>query len=145
LPVLKEIKCPATADLACKLSGTNLFLVDSVSADPGFEHSVKVPDGFPGYALPVPHPSNGLLYVKLRDDPAVVSRATLVTQQLPPSPEEATRADVRHAAGDQSHTATQQEPPTPSATQPAAQQTSEEASSPTRHAAQQAAAQSSPQ
>ena len=31
LPVLKELKCPATAELACKLSGTNLFLIDSVS------------------------------------------------------------------------------------------------------------------
>jgi hypothetical protein len=26
LPVLKELNCPATAELACKLSGTNLFL-----------------------------------------------------------------------------------------------------------------------
>jgi hypothetical protein len=98
LPVLKELKCPATADLACKLSGSDLFLVDSVANNASFEHAVQVPDGFPGYSLPVPHPVNGLLYVKLRDDPSSVSRATLTTEQLPPSAEEVARAADRHAA-----------------------------------------------
>jgi len=69
-----------------------------VSSDPDFAHAVQVPDGFPGYSLPVPHPNNGLLYVKLRDDPTVASRATLTTQQLPPTPEEAARASERQAA-----------------------------------------------
>jgi hypothetical protein len=98
LPVLRELKCPASAELACKLSGSNLFLVDSVSSDADFAHAVQVPDGFPGYSLPVPHPNNGLLYVKLRDDPTVVSRATLNAQQLPPSAEEVARAADRQAA-----------------------------------------------
>ncbi|MBV8853777.1 MAG: hypothetical protein JOY91_10275, partial [Sinobacteraceae bacterium] len=98
LPQLKELKCPATADVACKLSGANLFLVGAVSSDAHFEHSVPVPDGFPGYALPVPHPDNGVIYVRLRDDPTTISRATLSVQQLPPSTEEAARAEVRHAA-----------------------------------------------
>ena len=92
LPVLRELKCPASPELACKLSGSSLFLVDAVSSDADFAHAVQVPDGFPGYSLPVPHPNNGLLYVKLRDDPTVVSRATLTTQQLPPTPEEVARA-----------------------------------------------------
>ena len=30
LPMLKELKCPATPELACKLSGSNLFLIDSI-------------------------------------------------------------------------------------------------------------------
>jgi hypothetical protein len=98
LPVLRELKCPASAELACKLSGSSLFLVDSVSSDADFAHAVQVPDGFPGYSLPVPHPNNGLLYVKLRDDPTVVSRATLTTQQLPPTAEEVARASERQAA-----------------------------------------------
>jgi hypothetical protein len=97
LPVLKELKCPSTPDLACKLSGSNLFLVDSVSSDPQFDHPVQVPDGFPGYALPVPHPTNGQLYVKLRDDPSVINPAALGAQLLPPSPDEAARSAVRHA------------------------------------------------
>jgi hypothetical protein len=107
LPGLRDLKCPASPDLACKLSGSSLFLVEAVASDPQFEHAVQVPDGFPGYALPVPHPANGLLYVKLRDDPSVVSRATLATQQLPASPEESARADVRRAAGDQTQPAQQ--------------------------------------
>ncbi len=98
LPVLKELKCPATVDLACKLSGSNLFLVDSVSSDSKFTHPVQVPDGFPGYSIPVPHPVDGNLYVKLRDDPSVVNSTALGAQQLPPSSDEAARAPERHAA-----------------------------------------------
>jgi hypothetical protein len=98
LPVLRELKCPASAELACKLSGSSLFLVDSVSSESDFAHAVQVPDGFPGYSLPVPHPNSGLLYVRLRDDPTVVSRATLTTQQLPASADEMAHAADRQAA-----------------------------------------------
>jgi hypothetical protein len=98
LPHLAALKCPATPELACKLSGANLFLVDAVSSDPKFRHPVEVPDGFPGYALPVPHPVDGQLYVRLRDDPSVINLAALGVEQLPPSPEEAARAAARHAA-----------------------------------------------
>ena len=103
LPVLKDLQCPATPELACKLTGSNLFLVDSLSDDPHFTHPVHVPDGFPGATLPVPHLTDGQLYVRLRDDPAVISAARLTAQQLPPSPEELARADARHAAGPESH------------------------------------------
>jgi hypothetical protein len=98
LPVLRELKCPATADLACKLSGSNLFLVEAVSSDSRFAHPVQVPDGFPGYALPVPHPTDGALYVKLRDYPSAVNATALVAQTLPPSPDEVSRAEARHEA-----------------------------------------------
>jgi len=98
LPLLNELQCPATRELACKLSGSNLFLVGAVSSNPQFDHAVQVPDGFPGVALPVPRPIDGQLYVKLRDDPAVVNTTTLVAQQLPPSADEVARAAVRHAA-----------------------------------------------
>jgi hypothetical protein len=98
LPLLRELKCPATADLACKLSGSNLFLVESVSNDPKFAHPVQVPDGFPGYSLPVPHPADGPLYVKLRDCPSVINATALTAQALPPSPDEVARAEVRHEA-----------------------------------------------
>jgi hypothetical protein len=108
LPALRELECPASAELACKLSGSNLFLVQSVSSDADFKHSVEVPDGFPGYSLPVPHPVNDVLYVKLRDDPTVVSRATLAAQQLPPSPQEVAQAAERQAAAAPPQAATQQ-------------------------------------
>jgi hypothetical protein len=98
LPLLNELQCPATRELACKLSGSNLFLVGAVSSNPQFDHAIQVPDGFPGVALPVPRPIDGQLYVKLRDDPSVVNTTTLVAQQLPPSADEVARAAVRHAA-----------------------------------------------
>jgi hypothetical protein len=69
-----------------------------VSSNPQFDHPVQVPDGFPGYALPVPRPTDGPLYVKLRDDPSVVNVTILVAQQLPPSSDEIARAAARHAA-----------------------------------------------
>jgi hypothetical protein len=98
LPVLTELLCPATAELACKLSGSNLYLLDSVASSSQFDHPVEVPDGFPGYSLPVPHPTNGQLFVKLRDDPSVINLAALAAHELPPSAEQAARAIVRRAA-----------------------------------------------
>lgn len=89
LPILHDLKCPSGADQQCRLSGSNLFLVDSVSSDPQFANPVQVPDGFPGYVLPVPHPDSGELYVKLRDDPSVVNQVTLAAEKLPPPPGEA--------------------------------------------------------
>jgi hypothetical protein len=82
LPRLISLECPGTADVACRLSGSDLFLIDSVAADPQFHNAVQVPDGFPGNTLPVPHPVTGELYVRLRDDPAVVNAATLGSQSL---------------------------------------------------------------
>jgi hypothetical protein len=98
LPMLKELKCPATPELACKLTGSNLFLIDSVAGDAQFSQAVKVPDGFLGSALPVPHPKSGQLYLKLRDDPSVVNPAMLTAQEIAPSSEDAARAAVRNSA-----------------------------------------------
>lgn len=92
LPLLKDLICPATPELACKLSGTNLFLIHSVANDRDFTHPVQVPDGFLGAALPVPHPTSGTLFVKLRDDPTANNPITLTAQQLPPSPKDQVRA-----------------------------------------------------
>jgi hypothetical protein len=92
------LKCPATPELACKLSGSNLFLIDSVSSDSKFSQPVKVPDGFLGSALPVPHPTSGQLYLKLRDDPSVVNPTLLTAQEVAPSGEEATRSQARSSA-----------------------------------------------
>ena len=95
LPELHDLKCPAVADEQCRLTGSNLFLVDSVASDPQFDHPVEVPDGFPGYVLPVPRPESGELYLKLRDDPSVVNEVTLAAEQLPPPPGQASHRAVR--------------------------------------------------
>ena len=81
LPSLRELKChePA-AGRGCELSGDNLFLLDAVSGDPSFVHAVKVPEGFPGHSLAVPQPAPGrTLYIRLHDDPKVVSEAVFPT------------------------------------------------------------------
>lgn len=98
LPQLKDLKCPASAERACKLSGSDLFLVDSVSGNPQFDQAVQVSDGFPGFSLPVPHPTDGRLYLKLRDDPAVINTVALEAQTLPPSQDEIERAAAEKKA-----------------------------------------------
>lgn len=77
LPVLKEIRCPASPDKPCQLSGSNLYLIDSVASDAQFAHTAPVPTGFLDATLGVPHPSETGLYLKLRDDPSAVSTVTL--------------------------------------------------------------------
>jgi hypothetical protein len=73
LPALKGLKCPTSQEQPCELSGSGLFLIDAVSRRPDFDRAVRVPEGFAGYTLAVPHPSSGRLYVKLHDDPAVIN------------------------------------------------------------------------
>jgi hypothetical protein len=81
LPHFQSLQCGPAADAACKLKGSDLFLVDSIAQNQQFVSPVKVPDGFPGRVLPVPHPDEGgELYVKLRDDPSVVNLVTLTPQ-----------------------------------------------------------------
>jgi hypothetical protein len=77
IPALKDVRCPDAADKQCMLSGTNLFLIDSVASDEQFTHNVAVPSGFVDSTLRVPRPNGTLLYVKLRDDPSVVNRVVL--------------------------------------------------------------------
>ena len=98
LPALKDITCPAAAELACKLSGANLFLIDSLSSDAQFTHPVQVPDGFLGSALPVPHPGAGPFYLKLRDNPTVINPMTLTAEQLPATPADTARSATRQPA-----------------------------------------------
>ena len=98
LPVLKELKCPQTPELACQLLGSNLFLIESIAGNAQFTSSVSVPDGFLGSTLPVPHPAGGPLYIKLRDNPQVVNATMLTVQQLPVPADDAGRTEARHSA-----------------------------------------------
>jgi hypothetical protein len=78
VPMVKEIHCPESPDRQCQLSGSDLFLIDSVASDPQFTHAAPVPIGFIDSILNVPHPEGASLYIKLRDDPSTIS-----TLQLP--------------------------------------------------------------
>ena len=77
VPSLTEMHCPGSEDKQCVLTGSNLFLLDSVAADAKFTDSVSIPVGFMNSSVSVPRPTGAVLYVKLRDDPSVVSEATL--------------------------------------------------------------------
>jgi hypothetical protein len=79
IPRLNGIRCVSTPENQCALSGEKLFLLDSVSADPEFATSVTVPEGFVDGDLTIPSSKTKTLYIKLRDDPAVVDVATLPT------------------------------------------------------------------
>lgn len=70
LPRLGSLSCGAGA--ACTLAGERLFLIEAVSATPGFETPTLVPEGFTGGELSVAPPGGDRLYVRLRDDPSVV-------------------------------------------------------------------------
>lgn len=85
LPALKELKCTAAGEGPCKLAGSNLFLIDSVSGNARFENPVIVPPGFLGASMTVPHPASGQLYVKLRDNPAVINPVSLAPQEPAPA------------------------------------------------------------
>ena len=77
LPALKEIRCPDSPDKQCRLSGTNLFLLESVASDPQFTRNVPVPAGFADTWLNVPRPNGTLLYIKLRDEPGIANMVVL--------------------------------------------------------------------
>ena len=83
IPPPSQAPAPQTAavDPACTLTGTNLFLVESVSGDSTFSASTPVPAGFAGDALQVPRPADGhTLYLRLRDDPNTTASITLPAQ-----------------------------------------------------------------
>lgn len=77
LPGFKELHCPRAVSKPCTLIGSNLFLAASIAATPEFDNPTEVPADFTGTQLSVPHPAGGLLYLKLRDDPATVQTLAL--------------------------------------------------------------------
>lgn len=77
LPGFKELRCPHAVAKPCTLAGSNLFLATDVGASPDFNNATDVPPDFTGTQLSVPHPMNGTLYLRLRDDPATVQTLTL--------------------------------------------------------------------
>lgn len=79
LPTFQSYSCSGDAAQTCTLAGTNLFLLNAVAANPAFTDPVTIPDGFALSTLEVPRASNGQLFAKLRDDPAVVSTVTVDT------------------------------------------------------------------
>ena len=89
-PGFKELRCPRSLSKPCLLDGSNLFLANAVASTTDFANPTQVPPDFTGTQLIVPHPTGGVLYVKLRDDPATVQTLSLpVTPIYVPSAETA--------------------------------------------------------
>jgi hypothetical protein len=98
------------------LTGSNLFLANSIASTPDFGNPTEVPPEFTGTQLIVPHPAAGVLYLKLRDDPATVQTLTLpvVPITLP-----AEAAAIKSQPGTTPAPASLQSTPPPDATAPA--------------------------
>jgi len=77
VPSLTDIRCTDTAGGQCVLNGTNLFLIDSIATSADFTDAVSVQMGTTTTSVTAPHPTEPVLYVRLRDDPSIVSTATL--------------------------------------------------------------------
>jgi hypothetical protein len=77
LPDFKDLRCPRAVTKPCVLSGDDLFLADTISSTPDFNNAVEVPTEFTGTQLTVPHPANGQLFLKLRDDPGTIQTLTM--------------------------------------------------------------------
>jgi hypothetical protein len=89
LPDIHDLAC-ASAERPCQLTGSNLFLIDSVSNTPDFVDPVLVPNGFPGNVLQTPAPSKHQLFVRLSDDPGVINVMTFVSRRERASAERTT-------------------------------------------------------
>jgi hypothetical protein len=75
-PAASPTPPPAPA-ASCTLTGSDLFLIDSVSATESDAQPVKVPEGFVGASISVPPPTGAAYYIRLRDDPAAVNAVSL--------------------------------------------------------------------
>jgi hypothetical protein len=114
LPGFKDLRCPRAPAKPCTLTGTNLFLAASIGTTQDLDGAMDVPPDFTGTQLSVPHPANGVLYLRLRDDPPTVQ--TLMLPVTPMTPAEASR--------------TAPTPALPSAAAPAVQQIPAQATAP---------------
>jgi hypothetical protein len=85
LPALKELRCPHVASRPCTLTGANLFLAASVAATEDFGNATDIPPDFTGGQMAVPHPVNGNLFLKLRDDPQTVQTLSMPVTLVPPA------------------------------------------------------------
>jgi hypothetical protein len=79
-PQITTIHCTTADALTCTIDGSDIFLVQSFSAEKDFATPTEVPTGFSENTFNVPTPADGTtLYLKLRDDPGSVAAMTLPT------------------------------------------------------------------
>ena len=77
LPRLASLECPSTAEVACRLSGTDLFLHRFGIGRPAVpQRRAGARTASRARPCRCRIPQSGELYVRLRDDPAIVNAAT---------------------------------------------------------------------
>lgn len=88
LPILQDIHCPSDPAAPCTLTGSDLYLVESVATDAEFTNPINVPEGFVGTTLNLPRPPKTGFYLRLRDEPSSANVVTLPVQiqRAPPAP-----------------------------------------------------------
>ncbi len=94
LPTLTSLGCPVDPTLPCQLTGSDLYLIDSIALTPTAPVSMSVPEGFVDTTLSLPHPTSGsqnaTFYLRLRDDPATLQPVTLdIAYDSPPPKQKA--------------------------------------------------------
>ncbi len=77
LPTLKDLRCPTDATQPCLVSGSDLYLVDSIAMTPDFTDPTYVPEGFVGTTLALPRPPKTGFFLRLRDDPTAANPVNL--------------------------------------------------------------------
>ncbi|WP_334266779.1 hypothetical protein [Edaphobacter sp. HDX4] len=137
LPNLQEIHCPTDPAAACTLSGSDLYLVDSLANDPGFTNPIAVPEGYVSNTLTMPRPPKSGFYLRLRDEPASANLVNLPIQiaraPQPPSPPPPAPAPVAPPPSESAPPTTApdtQPAPAPATDSPKAQPASPPANSP---------------
>ena len=135
IPAFKELRCPRSTAKPCTLTGNNLFLAQTIGSTQDLSSGVEIPPDFTGAQLSVPHPVNGQLYLKLRDDPSTVQTLSMpvtpaTLAQPPAAGQPATPAQASAPASSQQPSQSTAQPPVqppavetpaPSAAQPAPQ------------------------
>ena len=106
VPGFKELHCARAVSKPCALTGANLFLATSIGATADLSNGTDVPPDFTGTQLTVPHPASGILYLRLRDDPATVQ-----TLSLPVMPVSQPAASAAAASATATTTATEKTEP----------------------------------
>jgi len=128
LPQLTTLQCPSDPTATCTLSGSSLYLIDAIAPTPAFDDPARVPDGFTGSTLTVPHPAAaGTLFIKLRDDPNPVDAANIPSPI--PAPRPATPARGRRSSAAAASTAGSTAEPKPESSKPDASKSADSTSS----------------
>jgi len=77
LPTFTALRCPSDATQPCTITGSSLYLIDSIATDSTFTSPTTVPEGFVGTSLTLPRPAKAGFYLRLRDDPTAANTVTL--------------------------------------------------------------------